>query len=53
MNLFDTWRERRTIRRTHRQLNQLSDKILADIGLSRTDIASFADIARLRGRDIS
>ncbi|MBD8064772.1 DUF1127 domain-containing protein [Devosia sp. PTR5] len=38
INVFDAWRERRAIRKTHQQLHGLSDQILADIGLTRADI---------------
>ena len=40
-NIFDTWRQQRRIARTRRHLQGLSDHLLADIGLTRTDIASF------------
>mgnify|MGYP001278395040 CR=1 FL=1 len=40
LNIIDNWRARRSIRKTHQQLYRLSDQILADIGLTRADIAS-------------
>ncbi|WP_332685735.1 DUF1127 domain-containing protein [Devosia sp.] len=39
-NVFDGWRERRSIRRTRQHLSQLSDQMLTDIGLIRADIDS-------------
>ena len=38
INVFDTWRSKRLIRKTQQQLHGLSDHILADIGLRRGDI---------------
>jgi uncharacterized protein YjiS (DUF1127 family) len=35
---FEAWREKRRNRTAYRQLSQLSDKILFDIGLSRDDL---------------
>lgn len=40
IDLLETWREKRLIRKTHQQLYGLSDRILADIGLTRADIPS-------------
>lgn len=40
INLLETWREKRLISKTHRQLYELSDQMLADIGLTRADIPS-------------
>lgn len=40
INLLDTWRQQRRIADTRRQLNDLSDHILADIGLTRGNIAT-------------
>lgn len=37
-NVLDAWRAQRLIRKTHAQLHDLSDQMLADIGLSRSDI---------------
>ena len=42
INVFDAWRTRRLVRKTQAQLNGLSDQILADIGISRDDIASMS-----------
>lgn len=39
MNLLETWRERRRIHQTRRQLYALSDQILTDIGLTRDEIS--------------
>ncbi|PXA98122.1 hypothetical protein DMC47_10340 [Nostoc sp. 3335mG] len=39
-NILDTWRERRSVRRTRQQLYGLSDHVLHDIGLTRADVAS-------------
>lgn len=39
-NVFDGWRERRSIRRSRQHLSQLSDQMLTDIGLIRADIDS-------------
>lgn len=50
INLLDTWRQQRRIANTRRHLNGLSNHILADIGLTRADIAS-GDLQGLaRGR---
>ena len=38
-NILEAWRHKRSARKTHRHLHQLSDQILADIGLTRADIA--------------
>lgn len=38
INVLNTFRENRKIRRTHQELYGLSDQILADIGLSRSEI---------------
>jgi uncharacterized protein YjiS (DUF1127 family) len=38
INILDTWREKRRIRKTHQELYGLSDRTLRDIGLSRSDI---------------
>lgn len=40
INLLDTWRQKRRIANTRRHLSGLSNHILADIGLTRADIAS-------------
>ena len=50
--ILDSWRQRRRIIGTRRHLNGLSDHILADIGLSRADIASvdLQGMPRRRGR---
>ena len=37
-NLVQSWRHRRRVGNTHRQLHALSDHILSDIGLTRGDI---------------
>lgn len=52
INLLDTWRQQRRIAKTQRQLSGLSDHILADIGLTRADIASVGPdgLPRRRGR---
>lgn len=39
IDIFESWRRQRRIGHTQRQLRGLSDHILDDIGLSRTDIA--------------
>ena len=50
-NILDTWRDRRAARKTQQQLHQLSDAILADIGLTRQDITSVGmHDRRRRGR---
>jgi uncharacterized protein YjiS (DUF1127 family) len=38
LDLFDTWRQRRRLRKTQLQLTELSDHLLADIGVTRADI---------------
>lgn len=48
LNVLDTWRQRRALRKTHQRLYQLSDQILADIGLTRADIASIGMDGRSR-----
>jgi uncharacterized protein YjiS (DUF1127 family) len=40
INLLETSREKRLIRKTHQRLYGLSDQILADIGLTRAEIPS-------------
>lgn len=40
INLFDTWRRQRRIATTRRHLHGLSDHILSDIGIARSDISS-------------
>lgn len=40
INIFEDWRASRTVRQTRRELYRLSDHILADIGIKRSDIAS-------------
>jgi uncharacterized protein YjiS (DUF1127 family) len=50
INLLDTWRQQRRIANTRRHLNGLSDHILADIGLTRSDIASVGQQGPARGR---
>ena len=49
-NILDSWREKRSARKTHQHLYQLSDQILSDIGLTRTDIASVGQHERFRSR---
>ena len=39
INVLDSWRARRLIRKTHQELYGLSDRTLKDIGLTRSDIA--------------
>jgi uncharacterized protein YjiS (DUF1127 family) len=39
ITIFDTWRARRRLQKTHRQLHGLSDHTLSDIGLTRDSIA--------------
>lgn len=39
ITFFDAWRLQRRINGTQRQLHGLSDHILADIGITRGDIA--------------
>ena len=51
INVLDTWRARRLIRKTHQQLNGLSDQMLADIGLTRSDIASIGRNGLVRRHD--
>ena len=41
-NVLTTWLEKRSARRTRRELDRLSDHMLADIGLTRGDIAKVA-----------
>jgi uncharacterized protein YjiS (DUF1127 family) len=48
--ILDTWREKRAMRHTHQQLHQLSDRTLADIGLTRADIASVGADGRIHRR---
>jgi uncharacterized protein YjiS (DUF1127 family) len=50
INLLETWRQQRRIAITHRHLNGLSDHILADIGLTRANIASVGLDGPARGR---
>jgi len=38
INVLDTWRAKRRIRKTHQELYSLSDRTLSDIGLARSDI---------------
>lgn len=40
INILETWRARRRIRQTQQQLYGLSDQMLFDIGLTRSDIRS-------------
>lgn len=39
IDLMQSWRRQRSISKTRRALDGLSDHILADIGLERSDIA--------------
>ncbi|SMQ72903.1 protein of unknown function [Devosia lucknowensis] len=44
IDILDTWRKQRRINKTRRQLNGLSDHMLSDIGISRSDIASYGRV---------
>jgi uncharacterized protein YjiS (DUF1127 family) len=48
LNVLDTWRRNRRVRQTRVQLAQLSDHLLADIGISRSDI--YTNNGKLAGR---
>jgi uncharacterized protein YjiS (DUF1127 family) len=43
---FDHWRERRRNRATYHQLSRLSDSLLSDVGLTRSEVE---DLRRGRG----
>lgn len=51
INIFEGWRETRSIKNTQKQLHRLSDHMLADIGLTRSDIASIGIHGRVRRSD--
>ncbi|HEY8576163.1 MAG TPA: DUF1127 domain-containing protein [Devosia sp.] len=39
INIIENWRQKRLTRKTRQELYGLSDQILSDIGLTRSDIA--------------
>jgi Domain of unknown function (DUF1127). len=50
MRIIDTWRERRRNIETYRQLSGMSDQMLADIGITRQDLAGLRRGHGLPGR---
>lgn len=46
ISIFDAWRAKRLIRKTHQELYGLSDQILADIGLTRSGIRTIGRVGR-------
>jgi uncharacterized protein YjiS (DUF1127 family) len=49
INVFNSWRDKRNQRRTHRELSRLSNHLLADIGINRADLFDHHAIRDWRG----